>query len=156
MDSTGYLRLWFESLYSYLRLPFWLGTAILSVAPFVILLFLGYYLAGVWIDLSPSGVLFFTPIAVILTAYMLYGTRYIRRKMETLTRYCDTLRDDRSKTTLAGLYSFRATLVTFLVSVAIVQPVYMYSALPPSYSLLQRIAVSLPFIYWNLIIATMI
>ncbi len=76
--------------------------------------------------------------------------------MEGLAKYCDTLRQDGSKTTLAGLYSFRAVLVTFIILASIIQPIYIYSVFPRSFSILQGIEATLPFTYWALIIATMI
>ena len=133
-----------------------MATAILSAVPFTVLILLGYYFAGAWALLYTSVVIFYAPIVAIVSVYMFYGARYIKRKMEGLAKYCDTLRQDGSKTTLAGLYSFRAVLVTFIILASIIQPIYIYSVFPRSFSILQGIEATLPFTYWALIIATMI
>jgi len=145
-------KLWFERLYARVGLPFWAGVLVLGFLPPLILTSLGYYSYGVKTDFT-GGISLGVPLLLANTIYILFSSRYIRRRIEELEQYAVSIGADKSRIETSYLNDFRAVVVTWVVLLAagvlVLEPVFN-----PGYSLFQDLLRELLYSYMRLLQAT--
>ena len=145
-------KLWFERLYARVGLPFWAGVLVLGFLPPLILTSLGYYSYGVKTDFT-GGISLGVPLLLANTIYILFSSRYIRRRIEELEQYAVSIGADKSRTETSYLNDFRAVVVTWVVLLAagvlVLEPVFN-----SGYSLFQDLLRELLYSYMRLLQAT--
>ena len=149
--AAGAEALWFERLYAKLRLPFLVGAFLFGGVMFLALQVAVALSLGLMEEQAAMGSFYFTPIAAIVGALAQGGGRMARRRVEQLNEYAATMGG--GKIDLRPLYSVRNFLGLYVVMQAIIQPVYTFYGVPQTIPLEQRIAVNIPFIYWNLFLS---
>ena len=155
MERPRPASLWFERLYSSLRLPFWAGAFIFGCIIFLGILVASALVTGLMGFMVDTGIIYFVPFAMVASLFSQSASRAARRKIEQLKDYAGTLSGDR-EFDLKPLYSIRNTLVTYVTLLALIQPVYILYGLPPTLTLAERIVLSSAFFYWNLFINTFV
>jgi hypothetical protein len=145
-------KLWFERLYARAGLPFWAGVLVLGFLPPLVLTSLGYYVYGVRTDFT-GGISLGVPLLLANTIYILFSSRYIRRRIDELEHYAESIGADKSRIRTSYLNDFRPVTVTWVVllaaSVLVLEP-----AFNPGYSLLQDLLRELLYSYMRLLQAT--
>lgn len=144
---------WFERFYSSLRLPTLVGEVIFGSLLFVVALFAASAIAGVSSDMATRPIAYFVPFAMFAGSFSQYCCRVIQRAVERLKEYSLPMTGG-SSPDLGLLYSFPKSLLTWLIALVAIQPLYILFGLPQGYSIVQRIVISLPFFYWNLFMST--
>ena len=139
---------------NYLRIPFWGSVIVVGVLPVTILLPVSFYAAGVWSDLFTKGGIYFLPYLVILTVTLMYSTRYVSRRLESLAAYSATLTTEGKRPELGAMYGLKGLFVTYALQFSVIQTLYTATNLLPFYNLSQSFILSVAFIYWNFIIGT--
>jgi hypothetical protein len=113
----GSSKLWFEQLYIRVSLPFWAGVLVVGFLPPLVLTSLGYYGYGVKTDFT-GGISLGVPLLLANTVYILFSSRYIRRRIEELEDFAVSIGADKSRMGTSYLNDFRAILVTWVVLLA--------------------------------------
>ena len=149
------MGLWFERLYSSLRLPFWVGALVFGGIVFFALLVAGGLAVGLLDDVVAIGLIYFVPFATLACLLAQAAARSATRRIEQLKDYARTMGDG-GKIDLDHLYSVRNAVLTSLALMAIIQPIYIVFGLPSTWPLEQRIIVSIPFFYWNVFLNTFV
>jgi hypothetical protein len=146
--------LWFERLYSRLRIPFFVGAVFVSLLVLGILA-LCYLLGGVWGDF----LLLYAYFASVRTGVVLLCqvvSRYASKQVEGLVEYSKSMTEDNKSISTEALYSLKGILLMWGLFLLIVQPLYYFSA-PKSYTPYQSFLTwYAPFIYFDFFIATLI
>ncbi len=153
MTQVRQSGVWFERVYARAGLPFWAGVFIVGAVPAVVLLPVSYYAAGLWQDFigRDAG---FAPFLFVISVYVQYGVKYMRRRLEGTTDHADSLVADGSRIDLRNLYGLRGTLLTLAILLIPIQGSYVAFGLPQGYSLAQKLLVSVPFFYWSIFLST--
>jgi len=145
-------RFWFERLFTRVGLPFWAGVLLVGFLPPLILTLLGYYTYGVKTDFT-GGVSLGVPLLLANVIYILFSSRYIRRRVEELEQYALSIGADKSRIRTSYLSDFRLILATWVVllatGVVVLEPFFN-----PAYSLVQNLLRELLYGYMRLLQAT--
>jgi len=145
-------RFWFERLFTRVGLPFWAGVLLVGFLPLLILTLLGYYTYGVKTDFT-GGVSLGVPLLLANVIYILFSSRYIRRRVEELEQYALSIGADKSRIRTSYLSDFRLILATWVVllatGVVVLEPFFN-----PAYSLVQNLLRELLYGYMRLLQAT--
>ncbi len=152
---SGPSKLWFERIYAVLGIPFWVGTLVFGGGVFLAGLLGAILWSGTWDWFLTSGALFSAPFFMVVGIYTQFAARAARRGVERLDNYTRTMRGGRALH-LRPLYSVPITFAFSAGVTALVQPLYILFALPPFFTLEQRLIQSLPYIYWNLFLNTFV
>ncbi|QQG48267.1 MAG: hypothetical protein HY247_05820 [archaeon] len=156
MTDQDLQGIWFERLCQRTGVPFWVGVLLYGVLPVTLLLPASYFAAGLWGGFVSGGGLGLVPLLVVVTIYTLYASRFVRRRLEGVASYANTLIPAGQGMELRELYGIRGIAVTYVALVTIVQYFYLEYEIPGSYSLLQGMMISAAFFYWNVFIITFI
>ncbi len=118
----------------------------------MILTLLGYYTYGVKTDFT-GGVSLGVPLLLANVIYILFSSRYIRRRVEELEQYALSIGADKSRIRTSYLSDFRLILATWVVllatGVVVLEPFFN-----PAYSLVQNLLRELLYGYMRLLQAT--
>jgi hypothetical protein len=118
--SRTHSRLWFERVFSKLRLSFWSGTIIVGLLPALILWIFGHNI-NIETDFTGNTIVS-VPLLVLNVLYLLIASRYISSRIEKLKKYTrnlgQELRITEEKFDLRRLYSVQAILVVWIAIVA--------------------------------------
>lgn len=116
-----------------------------------------YLALGIFDLFVSSGIIFFLPIVLIVPVGSLfsnYASIAISRKMQRLREYSESMRAGGTPIGLAPLYRFRNVLLVAVVFSSVVQPIYIFSVLPQTWTIQDRIFFVLPYEYWILFLST--
>lgn len=152
MNETALL--WFERLYSRLRIPFFAGAVFVSLLMLGILA-LCYLLAGVWSDFLLRSAYYasFAPGVVLLCQIV---SRYASKQVKGLVEYSKSMTEDNKSISTDALYGLKGILVIWGLFLLTIQPLYWRIA-PKSYTLYQSFITSYaPFVYFLFFIATLV
>lgn len=149
MEENGGRRLWFERLYAALGLPFWTGAVLFGAVGWVGLALGSWRLSGRWDYLMELGQWVYLPVLALVGVVTQVAARAATRRLEELHTYvAETLGGGRVG--LRPLYRPRDFLLAYLVTLAVVQPLYTVAGYPGNFTLLETTLVSIPFLYANL------
>lgn len=143
--KSGPSKLWFERLYDWLGMPFWVGTLVFGGGVFLAGLLWTIIWSGTWNWFVSSSFVFSVPFFVLVGIYTQFAARAARRGVERLDDHTLTMRGEKALN-LRPLYSVPITFASYAVLVAIIQPLYILFALPATFTLEQRVIQSLPYI----------
>src|SRR5713226_6746779 len=145
-------KVWFERLYARIGLPFWAGVVLVGFLPPLLLTMLGYYTYGVKTDFT-GDISLGVPLLLANIVYILFSSRYIRRRVGGLEQYAVSMGADKSRIRTGYLSDFRLVVLTWVVLLAtgvlVLEPVFN-----PGYSLLQNLLRELLYSYTRLLQGT--
>ena len=148
--------LWFDRISSAVRLPLNPGLLLFGIAPFPLLLLVGTWVAGIVDQTFVIGLYYFAPIVIVVGAFALFLARYLAKQTEGLVGYSATLSPDERVEGYTKLYAFAPVFVVWTLSNVLVLPIYFLTVIPSTFTLVQKILVSMAFYYWNLPLGTFI
>lgn len=148
-------KLWFERLYAWMGMPFWVGAFVFGAGIFLAILLWAILWSGAWTWFLTSGLVFSVPIFAAVGVYTQFAARSARRGVEGLEAYTRTMRG-KHDLRLRPLYSVPMTFAFAAALIFLVQPLYILFGLPDIFTVEQRIIQSLPYIYWNLFLNSFI
>ena len=145
--------LWFERLSGQLKIPWWSGTILVSSLLFVIPYAVFGAFFGFW-DFFLSQIGSVVPLVVLVGVYCLFASRYIRRKVEDLLQYCESISVEKLGIRPSALYGFRPVLIVWII-LDIVQTWAFFPVYPSTFTVIQRILVQMPWNLWGIALATL-
>lgn len=150
-------QLWFERLYAWLRLPFWVGALVFGALVFVLLDLASFYLTGHWdVFLGTSTFAYFAVYASAAAVYAQFLARNATREVVALNAHLGSMNRGR-QLDLKPLWSVRYFLILYLMMVVPLQLLNVYfGGLPESIPPDQRLLVGIPLYYWVAFPATFV
>jgi hypothetical protein len=145
-------ELWFERLYTRVGLPFWIGVLLVGFLPPLILTLVGYYTYTVKTDFT-GDISLGAPLLLVNIVYILYSSRYIRRRIKRLELYAVSMGASKPSIRTGCLRDFPPIVATWALllsaAVLVLEPVFN-----PGYSLLQNLLREMLYSYTRLLQAT--
>ncbi len=146
-------RLWFERLYTALRLPFWVG--VLLFGPILFLAFQAVVVlwSGSWAYYVGSGYLFVVLVFSVLVVYAQLASRRIRHGAERIEKNTRTVQGGKALD-LTPVVNPGPTLAVALPGAVAILLLYAVFSLPESLTLTQRLIISIPYFPTNVFVIT--
>ena len=142
-------ELWFERLNRRTGLPRWAGAVCFGAGPFILLAFPIAALYGDPIVLGS------TAIALVVSYFTFYTTRYLRRVIVNLGEYTNEMSDEPAgwpeALELSHFASLRRILGVWVIQLVLVVPLFLFGA--PG-SLVANFISEIPFLWFNFVLGT--